>query len=134
MSTAGDDSGPGHRDFTFLSEGSTLGNLVYNSAVKVELEDRALSHLLVVISNKLRRGEAFNFTWRDDASLGHGRTTVWMHSQASLVYKFYGGREPSLNRTWLEALSQAANSTTGLYLVPEPAEESAAVAGTVLRG
>lgn len=111
-----------------------MGKLVYSSAVKVDIEDRALSHLLVVISNKLRRGEGFNFTWRDDASVGHGRTTVWMHSQASLVYKFYGGREPSLNRTWLEALSQAANSTTGLYLVPEPAEEPAPAGSTVLRG
>ena len=69
----------------------------------------------------LRRREAFHFTWKDDASIGNGRTSVWVHPEASLVFKYYGSRPPRLNHAWLEALAAAANSPAGLYLVPEPA-------------
>lgn len=108
-----------------------VGRFSYDGNVKVELDDRVLAHLQVVISQKLRRGEAFPFTWRNDASLGDGRTTVWLHPNASLVYRYSGSRQPALNRAWLEALTQAANSTAGLYIVPEP---EGAPAGDVLTG
>lgn len=97
-----------------------MGKFLYDAAVKVEFDDRLLAHLQIVISQKLRRGESFIFTWRNDASLGDGRTAVWLHPNASLVYKYHGSRQPALNRAWLEALTYAANSTSGLYLVPEP--------------
>lgn len=71
---------------------------------------------------KLRRGEAFAFTWREDVSTGGGRTSVYVHPGASLVFKFHGGRTPKLNPEWLRALTHAATSPTGLYVVPEPAE------------
>ncbi|GAA2010959.1 ATP-dependent DNA ligase [Microbacterium ulmi] len=99
-----------------------MGTFIYEGNVKVDFDDRILAHLQLVIGNKLRRGEAFHFTWRNDASLGDGRTTVWLHPHASLVYKFYGSRKPSLNRAWLDALTYTANSPGGLYVVPEPAE------------
>jgi hypothetical protein len=92
--------------------------------VKIEIEDRALAHVQGVIVNKLRRGESFQFTWREDVSVGSGRTSVWINPQSALVYKFSGGRTPSLNPAWLEVLAQAANSPTGLYLVPEPDESA----------
>lgn len=98
-----------------------MGKFIYDQSVKVEFEDRALAHLLVVIGAKLRRGEAFHFSWREDLSVGGGRTTVWMHPGVSLVYKFAGSRRPTLNRAWVDALAIAANSPGGLYLVPEPA-------------
>ncbi|WP_292830885.1 ATP-dependent DNA ligase [Microbacterium sp.] len=98
-----------------------MGRFSYEGDAKVDIDDRALAHLQVVIGQKLRRGEPFYFTWRNDASLGEGRTTVWLHPQASLVFKFHGSRQPSLNRAWLEALSHTANSGSGLYVVPEPA-------------
>lgn len=99
-----------------------MGKFVYEGTVKVDFEDRTLAHLQIVIGTKLRRGEAFHFSWRDDPSIGDGRTTVWLHPRCSLVYKFYGSRRPSLNRAWIDALAQTANSATGLYVVPEPAE------------
>lgn len=98
----------------------TVGRFSYENEAKVELDDRVLAHLQVVIGQKLRRGEPFFFTWRNDASLGDGRTTVWLHPQAAIVFKFHGSRQPTLNRTWLEALTHTANSGSGLYLVPEP--------------
>lgn len=99
-----------------------MGKFVYDGSVKVDFDDRVLAHLQFVIGNKLRRGEPFHFTWRNDPSIGDGRTTVWVHPHASLVYKYYGSRRPTLNRAWLEALSQTANSPGGLHVVPEPPE------------
>lgn len=103
-------------------EWAHVGKFIYEGGVKVEIEDRALTHLQLVISAKLRRGEPFAFSWREDASVGGGRTTVWVHPGSSIVYKYYGGRQPSINRAWVEALAFTANAPTGLYLVPEPAE------------
>lgn len=97
-----------------------MGQFIYENGPKIELEDRALLHLQLVMSAKLRRAEPFVFTWREDMSTGGGRTTVWVHPGSTLVFKFAGSRQPSVNRTWIEALSFTANTPTGLYLVPEP--------------
>jgi len=105
-----------------------MGKFIYERDVKVDLEDRVVLHVQRVIETKLRRGEPFAFTWKDDASVGHGRTTVWVHRNASLVYKYYGSRPPGLNPQWLEALMFTANSPNGLYIVPEPASTSAKTA------
>jgi hypothetical protein len=101
-----------------------VGKFIYADSVKVDIEDRALAHLQVVISNKLRRSEAFTFTWREDASVGDGRTSVWLHPAVPLVYRFYGSRRPQLNPAWVEALAYTANSPSGLHLVPEPVEST----------
>ena len=47
---------------------------------------------------------------------------VWLHPRVSLVYKFYGGRQPKINPVWIEALMFSANAPTGLYAVAEPPE------------
>lgn len=99
-----------------------MGKFIYEGSIKMDFDDRVLAHLQLVISSKLRRGEPFHFSWREDSSIGDGRTTVWVHPQASLVYRYYGSRQPSLNRAWLEALTHTANAPSGLYVVPEPPE------------
>lgn len=99
-----------------------MGIFIYGTGAKVEIEDRALTHLQYVITAKLRRGEPFPFSWREDVSVGGGRTTVWLHSMSSLVFKYHGSRQPTINRAWIEALAFTANSPTGLYLAPEPSE------------
>lgn len=101
-----------------------MGRFIYNDRVKAEFEDRLLAHLQIVISNKLRRSEAFVFAWKEDASVGSGRTVVWLHPQANLVYKYHGSRQPALNRAWLEALTITANSPTGLHIIPEPSDDA----------
>ncbi|MDQ1136050.1 hypothetical protein QE410_000849 [Microbacterium sp. SORGH_AS 1204] len=100
-----------------------MGKFIYEGGIRSDFEDRLLAHLQVVVGNKLRRGEPFYFVWKDDLSTGGGRTAVWMHPRANLVFKFSGGRPPALNRAWLEALMSTANSPTGLYVVPEPSED-----------
>ncbi|QTV80995.1 ATP-dependent DNA ligase [Microbacterium sp. NIBRBAC000506063] len=99
-----------------------MGKFIYDGRVKVDFEDRLLAHLQLVIGTKLRRGETFFFAWRDDASVGDGRTSVWMTPQCPLVFKYYGSRQPSINLAWVDALAHTANSPTGLYIVPEPPE------------
>ncbi len=99
-----------------------MGKFIYEDSVKVEIEDRALTHLQLVVSAKLRRGEPFPFTWRDDLSIGGGRTTVWVHAGSALVFKYHGSRQPQINRAWIDDLAFAANSPSGLYITPEPAD------------
>lgn len=98
-----------------------MGKFLYESHVKADFDDRVLAHLHKVIGAKMRRGESFHFSWKDDMSIGDGRTTVWLHPQCSVVYKYYGSRMPEINAAWVEALMFTANSPGGLYVVPEPA-------------
>ena len=99
-----------------------MGKFIYQGVLKVDFDDRELAHLQLVISTKLARGESFHFTWKDDSSIGDGRTIVWIHARSSLVYKYYGSRRPQLNMAWVDALAYTANTPSGLYLVPEPPE------------
>lgn len=101
-----------------------MGRFTYDSTVKVDFDDRLLAHLQVVIGAKLRRGESFHFTWIDDDSTGDGRTTVWIHPHSPLAYKYFGKRAATINRHWIEQMMLAANSVSGLHIVPEPDEES----------
>ncbi|MFG6443891.1 ATP-dependent DNA ligase [Microbacterium sp. P06] len=97
-----------------------MGKFMFEGQLKADFEDRLLSHLQTVIGAKLRRGESFHFTWKDDLSIGNGRTSIWVHPSSVLTYKYYGGRQPALNRAWIDALMYTANSPRGLYVVPEP--------------
>lgn len=97
-----------------------MGKFIYESAVRVDFDDRALAHLQLVISTKLARGESFHFSWKDDPSIGDGRTSVWLHPRSTLAFKFYRSARPPLNRAWVEALAATANRPQGLTLVDEP--------------
>jgi hypothetical protein len=101
-----------------------VGKFIYDSSIKVEFEDRLLAHLQAVIMAKVRRGESFPFTWKDDISIGGGRTTVYVHPHVSMVFKYHGSRNPQLSNSWLHALTYNANSGRGLYVVPEPDESA----------
>ncbi|MCR2783553.1 MULTISPECIES: ATP-dependent DNA ligase [unclassified Microbacterium] len=101
-----------------------MGKFIFEGQLKADFEDRLLAHLQVVIGSKLRRGESFYFSWKDDASIGDGRTTIWVHPRSVLVYKYYGSRRVPLNPAWLGALAYTANSPHGLYVVPEPAPDT----------
>jgi hypothetical protein len=99
-----------------------MGRLIYNSAFTVEFEDRLLAHLQLVIGMKLRRGESFMFGWKDDREVGDGRTAVWMDRTIPMVFRYSGGRPPSINRAWVDVLTQTAGSAGGLQISQEPAD------------
>jgi hypothetical protein len=101
-------------------ERSDMGKLFYDSTLTVDFDDRVLAHLQIVIGAKLRRGESFYFSWKDDPAVGDGRSTIWLAPNIPLHYKYFGSRLPALNRDWILALSASSNSASGLQIVPEP--------------
>lgn len=102
-----------------------MGKLVYGSnSIEIEFEDRALLHLQIIFANKLRLGESFMFSWKDDPSIGDGRSTIWVDRSIPLHFKFYGSKIPTINHAWLEELLLSANSGTGLILSTEPSNPS----------
>jgi len=99
-----------------------MGTLLYGSrSVSAEFTDRALYHLQVVITAKLRRKESFTFSWQDGPQAGSGRSAIWLDPSSTIHYRFFGSKLPSLNRVWLDALMLSANSASGLVYTAEPA-------------
>ncbi|HEY2642266.1 MAG TPA: ATP-dependent DNA ligase [Galbitalea sp.] len=95
-----------------------MGSLMYDGFV-VHLDDRTLTHLQIVIVNKLRRGDSFVMSWKDDTEAGNGRSAVWLHPHMLLHFKFDGGKVPSVNPEWLATLAASAESSRGLVITAE---------------
>lgn len=89
---------------------------------RFDFDDRTLSHVKIVISQKLRRRESFLLSWSLSAAGGSGRRSLWLTSGSHLHFRFRENRPPDLNAQWLEAMVESANGTRGLDLdaVPEP--------------
>jgi hypothetical protein len=99
-----------------------MGRFIYDSAgTSVDIDDRTLAHLRIVIMNKLRRSESFMFDV--EVGDGSGRRSFWMHPSVPLQFHFFGLRQPHINRAWIESLMHAASGPSGLTIVPEPSEE-----------
>lgn len=96
-----------------------MGRFIYDTnANAVDIEDRTLAHLRIVMMNKLRRSEPFMF----DVEIGDGsgRRSFWIHPSVPLQFHFFGGRQPRINRRWVEELMRTASGPNGLSVVPEP--------------
>lgn len=102
-----------------------MGRFIYDTmANSVDIDDRTLAHLRIVVMNKLRRGEPFMF----DVEIGDGsgRRSFWMHPGVPLQFHFFGSRQPRINRAWVEELMQASSGPNGLNITPEPAADEPA--------
>lgn len=102
-----------------------MGRFIYDTmANSVDIDDRTLAHLRIVVMNKLRRSEPFMF----DVEIGDGsgRRTFWMHPSVPMQFHFFGGRNPRINRAWVEELMQVASGPHGLTITPEPEESTPA--------
>lgn len=98
-----------------------MGTLMYgNPGVVITFDDRALMHLQIVISTKLRRRESFVFTWTDATPEGGGRSAIWLDSTSTLYYRYTDNQASLVNREWIEALMLSANSPGGLAFTAEP--------------
>lgn len=98
-----------------------MGTFVYDSTYSVEIEDRTLAHLRIVVMNKLRRSEPFMF--EVDMHDGSGHRSFWVHPGVPLQFRFYNSHHPAINRAWIETLMAAASSPQGLTLLLEPPEQ-----------
>lgn len=110
-----------------------VGTIYYGGdASAIDIEDRALAHLKVVIATKLRRGESFTLTWRHPEDQPRGRSTVWLSPSIPLRFVFDDPEPAVLSREWMEELAQSANSSGGIMLVAEhfdvdPAENESTI-------
>lgn len=97
-----------------------MGMLFYGgNSVPIEIEDRALAHLKVVIAMKLRRNESFTLSWQHPPADPTGRTTIWLHPSIPLQFVFGEPEPPELSSEWITALANSANTTGGIRLLPE---------------
>ena len=101
-----------------------MGTIIYDANPLVEIEDRTLAHLQVVIINKLRRRESFSFSFENKDRL----ISVWVNPTTPLAFVYGGNRRPTLNRLWIEKLADTANQAGGLRVIPEPMQPAPAEA------
>jgi hypothetical protein len=99
-----------------------MGRLKFANGVRLDLDDRSLAHVNAVMQIKLRRGESFHLSWKDDPTIGDGRTTVWVHPETSSACTL-GSRVAKLDPRWIEALMVTANSVGGMRIVDPPARD-----------
>lgn len=103
-----------------------MGRLYYGDAREaINIEDRALAHLKVVIATKLRRNESFTLSWRHRESESTGRSTIWLHPSIPLRFVFDTPETPTLSRKWIEDLANSANTSGGIQVIDEHLEEAA---------
>ncbi|ANJ27110.1 hypothetical protein [Agromyces aureus] len=93
-----------------------MGLFIYDTRLEVDLDDRVLAHLQIVIVDKFRRNEKFAM------SLLHaGRSvTIWMTAQSRVQFVYSGNRHPAINPAWLGTMSERAGMSGVLRIVPEP--------------
>ena len=100
-----------------------MGSLYYgDTQTPIQIDDRALAHLKVVIATKLRRNESFTLPWRHPEGDAPGRSTLWLHPSIPLRFVFDEAETPELSRRWIEELAHSANSSGGITLVEEHLE------------
>jgi hypothetical protein len=100
-----------------------MGTFIYDTPSNhVELDDRTLMHLRIVVMNKLRRSEPFMF----DVQMhdGSGHRSYWLHPGVPLQFVFFSNHAMHINRLWIEALMESASGPNGLTIVPEPDESA----------
>ncbi|MCU1571851.1 MAG: ATP-dependent ligase [Naasia sp.] len=102
-----------------------MGSIRYGTYPLLEIDDRVLAHIKAAVLAKLRRDESFAFTWVRSEQRGGGRETVWVHPAIPFVFTFDSSAPEPLNRAWVEALVEGANSPGGMQVVPEPHREHA---------
>jgi len=100
-----------------------MGRFIYDtSGNSIDIDDRTLAHLRIVMMNKLRRSEPFMFDV--EVGDGSGRRSFWIAPAVPLQFHFFGSRPPRINRAWVEELMLAASGPGGLTILPEPADEA----------
>lgn len=97
-----------------------MGTLFYgDSGTPIGIDDRALAHVKVAITTKLRRGESFTLSWIHPEDQTRGRSTIWVHPSIALRFVFDSPDPAELSRDCVEELMRSANSTGGITLVEE---------------
>ena len=98
-----------------------MGSLLYgSSSTKIAFDDRALAHLQIVITAKLRRREGFVLSWTNSTVDGSGRGAIWLDPSSTIYFRYDGSRSPNINREWINILAISSNAPAGLIFTLEP--------------
>lgn len=96
-----------------------MGAIHYcDSSQAIRVEDRALTHLKMVMVTKLRRNEAFTLTWVTDDL----RSTLWIHPSIPLRFVFDETQAARLDAQWVENLMHHLSATGELRIIGETLE------------
>jgi hypothetical protein len=102
-----------------------MGQMYYaGSTEPIEIPDRILAHLKVVVSTKLRRSESFPLSWQRGEGPDAERSTIWLHAAIPLRFEVSQAAATNIDRGYLNELATAANSTGGIVvdISPDSAE------------
>ncbi len=109
-----------------------MGHLYYgNTAEPIEIPDRLLAHIKVVVATKLRRSESFTLSWRHPEDIPGGRSTIWMQPSIPLRFVFQSESDGGLDRELLARLAAESNTSNGLFVDFDMLEEPARVGAKV---
>lgn len=91
-----------------------MGHLYYGTSTEsIRIPDRLLSHIKVVTTTKLRRGESFTLSWTHVDGTP-GRSTLWLQPAIPLRFVFDSVEPESLSAATLKNMADMANSSAGL--------------------
>ena len=94
-----------------------MGTLHYGAAgAPIEMPDRILAHLKVLISTKLRRSESFSLSWDRLVDGAVVRSSIWLHCSIPLQFQMEAEAAKQLDRGYLQQLAEQANSSAGVVL------------------
>ena len=100
-----------------------MGHLYYgNSPEPIDIPDRLLAHLKIVVATKLRRSESFTLSWRHPDDIPGGRSTIWMQPAIPLRFVFQSEAE-EIDAELLKRLAAASNTSNGLFVDLDMLEE-----------
>ncbi|MDQ1082964.1 MULTISPECIES: hypothetical protein [Microbacterium] len=103
-----------------------MGSLFYGSSPSpIDIPDRLLAHVKVVIATKLRRGESFTMSWRHPMGEQSGRSTIWIQPSIPLRFVFGAAEPETLDNALLQTYANAANSSSGLTIDLDPHDSPA---------
>lgn len=105
-----------------------MGMLYYGGAA-IEIEDRTLAHLQVVVTTKLRRSESFMLSWRHPQGTTPGRSSIWVDRSIPFRFEFEDAEPTVIDHEWLERLAADASTAGGIVLVLDPETGSLTVRG-----
>ncbi|MDQ1173213.1 hypothetical protein QE430_001520 [Microbacterium testaceum] len=93
-----------------------MGHLYYGTATEsIQIPDRLLSHLKVVVTTKLRRSESFTLSWTHVDGTP-GRSTLWLQPAIPMRFVFDSAEPETLNATVLKNMADMASSSAGLVV------------------
>ena len=92
-----------------------MGQLFYGDTDRpIEIPDRLLAHLKVVITTKLRRAESFTLSWRHADGDAPGRSSLWLQEAIPLRFVFDDAEPEQLDGSVLQDMAHRATSSAGL--------------------